>query len=48
MERICFDEYSVTLPGENLKEEWDILKKYMDVKLENYKCKKQLVNEEDN
>ena len=37
MQTITFDEYEVSLPKGDLKEEWEILKSYMDIKLKNYK-----------
>ena len=40
MESIIFDRYTVILPKGDLKEEWETLKSYMDIKLKNYKYKK--------
>ena len=37
METISFDKYEVTLPKGDLSKEWNKLKKYMDIKLEDYK-----------
>lgn len=34
---ISFDQYEVSLPKGDLKKEWAKLKKYMDIKLEDYK-----------
>lgn len=37
VEILSFDKYQVLLPKGDLKKEWDKLKKYMDIKLEDYK-----------
>ncbi len=37
METIAFDKYQIVLPKGDLQKEWDKLKKYMDIKLEDYK-----------
>lgn len=37
VETISFDKYEVTLPKGDLSKEWKKLKKYMDIKLEDYK-----------
>lgn len=37
MEIISFDKYTITLPKGNIKAEWEKLKKYMEIKLEDYK-----------
>ena len=39
METISFDRYQVSLPKGDLKKEWNKLKKYMDIKLEDYEYK---------
>ncbi len=36
VEVLSFDKYQVALPKGNLKKEWEKLKKYMDIKLEDY------------
>jgi len=36
VETISFDKYEVTLPKGDLSKEWEKLKKYMDIKLEDY------------
>lgn len=37
VQTIFFDEYEVTLPKGDLTKEWEKLKKYMEIKLEDYK-----------
>lgn len=37
VEILSFDKYQIALPKGDLKKEWDKLKKYMDIKLEDYK-----------
>ena len=46
METISFDKYEVTLPKGDLSKEWNKLKKYMDIKLEDYKYEEPVVEEE--
>lgn len=45
MEVIPFDNYQVILPKGDLKKEWNKLKKYMDIKLENYEYKEPVEEE---
>ena len=37
VEILSFDKYQIALPKGDLKKEWEKLKKYMDIKLEDYK-----------
>lgn len=37
IEVLSFDKYQIALPKGDLKKEWEKLKKYMDIKLEDYK-----------
>ena len=46
METISFDKYEVTLPKGDLLKEWEKLKKYMDIKLEDYKYEEPVAEEE--
>jgi len=46
VETISFDKYEVTLPKGDLLKEWEKLKKYMDIKLEDYKYEEPVAEEE--
>ena len=46
METISFDKYEVTLPKGDLSKEWEKLKKYMDIKLEDYEYKEPITKNE--
>ena len=39
MEVLSFDRYQIVLPKGDLRKEWEKLKKYMDIKLEDYEYK---------
>lgn len=41
MQTISFDKYKVSLPKGDLVKEWEKLKKYMEIKLEDYKSEQQ-------
>lgn len=43
VEVLSFDKYQIALPKGDLKKEWEKLKKYMDIKLEDYEYKESQV-----
>lgn len=47
VEVLSFDKYQIALPKGDLKKEWEKLKKYMDIKLEDYVYKESEVKFED-